>query len=85
MADPIAVLIAAREGEPSLLDGADLPTGGNPLAMLELASDADDESLGLPGTPAPVSTSVAGSFLRRIGNLDAEATRACARSGERQR
>ena len=26
VADPIAVLIAAREGEPSLLDGADLPT-----------------------------------------------------------
>ena len=26
VADPIAVLIAVREGEPSLLDGADLPT-----------------------------------------------------------
>jgi DNA-binding CsgD family transcriptional regulator len=26
LADPIAVLIAVREGEPSLLDGADLPT-----------------------------------------------------------
>ena len=25
VADPIAVLIAVREGEPSLLDGADLP------------------------------------------------------------
>ena len=26
VADPIAVLIAVREGDPSLLDGADLPT-----------------------------------------------------------
>ena len=26
VADPIAVLVAVREGEPSLLDGADLPT-----------------------------------------------------------
>jgi hypothetical protein len=26
VADPIAALIAVREGEPSLLDGADLPT-----------------------------------------------------------
>ena len=30
VADPIAVLIAVREGEPSLLDGADLPTLPSP-------------------------------------------------------
>src|SRR4051794_4790125 len=49
VADPIAVLIAVREGEPSLLDGADLPTlrlGGlgeaETAALLELASDAGD-------------------------------------------
>src|SRR5690348_6164272 len=72
VADPIAVLVAVREGEPSLLDGADLPvlpiggltsdeaavlvrglapeaawrlhgaTAGNPLALLELALDADE-------------------------------------------
>ncbi len=35
VADPIAVLIAVREGEPSLLDGADLPT----LRMGGLTSD----------------------------------------------
>src|SRR4051794_12765865 len=72
VADPVAVLIAVREGEPSLLDGADLrtlhvpglnrteadellaagavraevaerlyqATGGNPLALLELAAEA---------------------------------------------
>ena len=71
VADPVAVVLAARQGEPSLLDGADLSvaaprprlgrgvraaqtagaapvteelagrlhreTGGNPLALLELA------------------------------------------------
>lgn len=106
MADPVAVLIAVREGEPSLLDGADLPTlrigglgmddtarlipglsssvvqrlheatGGNPLAMLELAADPDDEALALPGAPAAVSARVADAFLRRIGDLGEGATRA---------
>ncbi len=106
VADPIAVLIAVREGEPSLLDGADLPTlrigglgrndtaqlipglpsstvqrlyeatGGNPLAMLELALDADDEALAPAGAPIPVSARVAGAFLRRIGNLGEAAARA---------
>jgi DNA-binding CsgD family transcriptional regulator len=106
VADPIAVLIGVREGEPSLLDGADLSTlrigglgrddttqlipglpsstvqrlyeatGGNPLAMLELASDADDEALAPAGAPIPVSARVAGAFLRRIGSLSEAATRA---------
>jgi DNA-binding CsgD family transcriptional regulator len=106
MADPIAVLIAVREGEASLLDGADLPTlrigglapddsiqlipglasgtvlrlheatGGNPLAMLELASDAEDHALAPAGAPVPVSARVARAFLRRIGNLGEETTRA---------
>ncbi len=42
VADPIAVLVAVREGEPSLLDGADLPTvriGG--LSRVEAASLLD--------------------------------------------
>jgi DNA-binding CsgD family transcriptional regulator len=106
LADPIAVLIAVREGERSLLDGADLPTlrigglgrddtaqlipgvpsrtvqrlheatGGNPLAMLELASDADDEALAPAGAPIAVSARVAAAFLRRIGNLGEAVTRA---------
>ncbi len=83
IADPIAVFIAAREGEPSLLDGADLPTlrlsgltsdeaamlvprlppeaaerlhsatAGNPLALLELASDEQDLALAPEGAPGP--------------------------------
>ena len=85
VADPIAVLIAVREGEPSLLDGADLPTlrvggltsdeaatllpglppaaaarlhgatAGNPLALLELAPDAQDLALAPEGAPLLVS------------------------------
>jgi DNA-binding NarL/FixJ family response regulator len=129
VADPIAVLIAVREGEPSLLDGADLPTlriggltsdeaatlirglapggltphelaprglapheltprglppeaasrlygatGGNPLALLELAPDAHDLALAPEGAPVLVSATITRAFLRRAGTLD-EATR----------
>jgi hypothetical protein len=45
LADPIAVLIAVREGEPSLLDGADLPT----VRLGGLTSD--ESAILLPGLP----------------------------------
>jgi len=46
MADPVAVLVAVRDGEPSLLDGADLPT-------LRLTGLTSDEAAALmPGLPA---------------------------------
>ena len=97
VADPIAVLIAVREGEPSMLDGADLPTlriggltsaeaamlvgglapgamtrlygatAGNPLALLELAPDAQDLVLAPEGAPVLVSATISGAFLRRVG------------------
>ena len=82
LADPIAAVLTVREGEPSLLDGSDLPTlrigglteqrggdaaapgsrpsppsgctgatAGNPLALLELASEADDLALAPEGAP----------------------------------
>jgi len=100
IADPIAVFIAAREGEPSLLDGADLPTlrlsgltsdeaamlvprlppeaaerlhsatAGNPLALLELASDEQDLALAPEGAPVLVSARIARAFLRQTGALD---------------
>jgi DNA-binding CsgD family transcriptional regulator len=97
LAEPIAVVLTVREGEPSLLDGADLPTlpvggldpaaatlllgsadestasrlhretGGNPLAMLELAREP------LPGlvpdTPVPVLTSVAQTYADQAASL----------------
>src|SRR3954447_7563844 len=106
VADPIALVVAAREGEPSLLDGADLrvlrvggldhgdatallgqagvsgdvmqqlirTTGGNPLALLELAADGG-RMVAAPGAgPVPISTSIATAFLRRFGGLP-DATR----------
>ena len=95
VADPIAVLVAVRDGEPSLLDGAGLPTlrirgltsdeaallmpgvppeaagrlhratAGNPLALLELASDADEVVLAPEGAPVPVPASISRAFLSR--------------------
>ena len=106
MADPIAVLLAVREGEPSLLDGADLPTlhleglsaedaaalldgvapelaarlhratAGNPLALLELAGDADELALAPEDAPVLVSARVARAFVQRLHGLDDAARRA---------
>jgi len=106
LADPIALLLAVREAEPSLLDGADLrtlrlggldraaaaallgradvpvdavahlhrATGGNPLALLELASEGE-RLAALPGAgPVPISTSIAAAFARRFELLP-ESTR----------
>ena len=101
LADPIALVLTVREGQPSLLDGADLrtlrvagldrsdaaellsrgdipddvlerlyrATGGNPLALLELAPEAG-QLVALPSAgPVPISTSIATAFLRRFGQL----------------
>ena len=100
VADPIAVLLAVREGEPSLLDGADLrvlrlsglgrsdaaqllagagvtaegverlylATGGNPLALLELAPEAAGLEPAEVG-PIPISMSIAAAFARRADAL----------------
>ena len=106
VADPIAVLIAVREGDPSLLDGADLPTlrlaglasgeaaallggltpaaaerlhgatAGNPLALIELAADAQDLELAPEGAPVLVSARISRAFLRRVDELDEAARRA---------
>ena len=101
VADPVALVLSAREGEPSLLDGADLrvlrlagldgadaatllaksglgadvaarliqTTGGNPLALLELAADGTRLAATPPTAPVPISTSIARAFLRRFGGL----------------
>jgi DNA-binding CsgD family transcriptional regulator len=105
VADPIALVFTVREGEPSLLDGADLrvlhvpgldradaeellrraevtgdaaerlyqATGGNPLALLELASESDRLT---PGEgPVPISTRIAEAFSRRLESLPEETRR----------
>lgn len=105
VADPVAVFVAAREGEPSLLDEGGLPaarlggleqddaiallgdtvrpelvggalraTGGNPLALLELAKGFDPLALDSPrGGVVPVPTAISREFLRRARDLDDDA------------
>ncbi|HEY2443929.1 MAG TPA: AAA family ATPase [Streptosporangiaceae bacterium] len=55
VADPIAVLVAVREGEPSLLDGADLPT----IRVSGLTSS--EAALLLPGLPAQTASRLHGA------------------------
>jgi DNA-binding CsgD family transcriptional regulator len=101
LADRIALVLSVREGERSLLDGADLrtlrvaglnhadavdlltglnvaseaaerlydATGGNPLALVELAPEADRIAAVPIGAPVPISASIATAFLRRFGQL----------------
>jgi DNA-binding CsgD family transcriptional regulator len=106
LADPIAVLIAVREGEPSVLAAADLPsvrlggltsaqaaallpglaprvaerlqqaTGGNPLAMLELAPEADEFEFAPAGAPVLMPATISGAFLRRAARLGEDTRRA---------
>ena len=103
VADPIAVVMAVREDEPSLLDGAGLPllqlegldreqtgvllgavsaeaaehlyraTAGNPLALLELAHEAETVAAIPLEQPVPISTSIAHAFLRRSATLSEHA------------
>jgi DNA-binding CsgD family transcriptional regulator len=106
VADPIALVLTAREGEPSLLDGADLrvmrvsgldrqeasrlleheglhddsldrlhrATAGNPLALIELASEGVQSVV--PGeAPLPISARIAGAFVRRLEPLPAATRR----------
>jgi DNA-binding CsgD family transcriptional regulator len=105
IADPIAVLLAVREGEASLIDGTDLETlalgglsseeasallpglatdlarrlhgatGGNPLALLELAREPEALALAPPGAPVLVSARISGAFARRAGALSARERR----------
>jgi DNA-binding CsgD family transcriptional regulator/tetratricopeptide (TPR) repeat protein len=104
LAEPIAVLLAARPDEPSPLAGAGLPTlavegldadaaarllgsaapdvaarlhretGGNPLALLELAGGNLPELV--PGVPVPVVTSVAQAYVQRAAALPPATRRA---------
>jgi hypothetical protein len=54
-------------------------TAGNPLAPLELATDASDPALAPEGAPVLVSARISRAFLRRAGMLDEPARRALVR------
>lgn len=104
VADPIAVVLSVRHGEPSILDGTDLPslrlegldraataellaeragspipddvidrlhrgTGGNPLALVELADEAHILYAAPLDTPLAVLTSVTDVYLERCAAL----------------
>ena len=106
LADPVAVLTAQRDGEPSMLADADLPTlritgltsgeaaellprlppetaerlhaatGGNPLALLELAAEAEQLAFAPAGAAVPVPAKISDAFMRRAERLDPGARRA---------
>ena len=109
VADPIAALLATRDGEPSALDESGLPTitlggldlaaaaellgrsrrtprreaerlhaatGGNPLALLELAGAAVEPLV--PGAPIDVPARIADAFGRRLEACSHETRRALA-------
>ncbi len=61
VADPIAVLLAVRDGEPSLLDGADLPT--LPIEGLSRAESASLLDALAPDTAARLHEATAGNPL----------------------
>src|SRR5215510_14319637 len=108
LADPVAVLIAVRDGEPSPLLELGLPelrlggldddaasillqsaalgplgeevarrileaTAGNPLALIEMASEAHHIAVLSSHTPLPVTTTVERFYLRRAVEISAGA------------
>ncbi|MGA2009433.1 MAG: AAA family ATPase [Solirubrobacteraceae bacterium] len=105
LADPIAVLVAVREEEPSVLAAADLPalrveglttehaaellpqlridamrrlhaaTGGNPLALLELAAETDELTFAPAGAAMLVPATISDAFVRRAARLEPAARR----------
>src|SRR5205085_9149644 len=103
LADPIAVVVAVRDDEPSFLDDAHLPTllvrgldreaaaalvgdvavdrlyaatGGNPLALLELAPEAAQLAEIPLDTPAPMVGRLARGFVGRAALLPQQTRRA---------
>jgi DNA-binding CsgD family transcriptional regulator len=111
LADPVAIVVAVRTGEPSALADARLPglalagldlaaceallvrerdgavpegsaerlfraTGGNPLALIELAGEAEVVAASLVEGPVPVATAIERAFAARVARLPAMTRRA---------
>ena len=110
LADPIAIIVGVRSGEPSPLSDAGLPmlaltgldleasetllaserddpvphgsaerlfraTGGNPLALIELAGEAETVAGSLVEGPLPIATTVERAFAVRASRLSEPARR----------
>ncbi|MDX6631531.1 MAG: hypothetical protein QOH00_3777, partial [Gaiellales bacterium] len=110
LADPVAILIAVRSGDPSPLSDAGLralaltgldhstteallaskrddpvpegsaerlfrATGGNPLALIELAGEAESVAGSLVDGPLPIATTVERAFAGRAARLSEPARR----------
>jgi DNA-binding CsgD family transcriptional regulator len=67
-------LLAALDVKGNVVDRLYATTAGNPLALIELASEADRVAELPAGGPVPISTSISAAFLRRYRQLS-EATR----------
>jgi DNA-binding CsgD family transcriptional regulator len=111
LADPVAILVGVRSGEPSPFADGDLPelelsgldlgsaeallarertgpvpegsaerlfraTGGNPLALIELAGEAESIAASLVAGPLPIATTVERAFAGRVSRLSEVARRA---------
>jgi DNA-binding CsgD family transcriptional regulator len=63
-----AKLLAPADVPADVVDRLYRATGGNPLALLELALEAQRDSWPSPG-PVSISTSIATAFLHRFGRL----------------
>src|SRR3954447_3934494 len=75
-AEPARALLAAHAGRPVAADTADWlhgATGGNPLALVELAADAPRLRPGPVGDHVPIGERIERALGRRLDRLDAEA------------
>jgi DNA-binding CsgD family transcriptional regulator len=74
--DAVAQLAGSRAGSPLQRDRLEVlnrATGGNPLAVLELAADPTRSLPLTPGSQVPVPTALTDWFGRRVGRLGAAA------------
>jgi DNA-binding CsgD family transcriptional regulator len=67
---------AGRAVAPATVDPLFRATGGNPLALVELAAKAPQLGPSAPSAPLPIATSVEQAFVRRIDDLAEETRRA---------
>src|SRR3954468_4220309 len=83
-AEPARALLAEHAGRPVAADTADWlhgATGGNPLALVELAADAPRLRPGPVGDHVPIGERIERALGRRLARLDAEAAASLSAAG----